>query len=585
MHRISQVIINNFRSCQNITIALADFTPLVGHNNAGKSNIIRAIEWGIDSKTLQYSDFYDPTLPIEVEYIVEGIDENVLDRLNTHRNIIEPLVVDETIRLKASQTRPDCTKKDLRLDIWKSESKEWDNPRGIPAAIKKLFPDVIRIEAMVDVNSELSSNKTSTTIGKLIKAIMEPIIEEQGVKIKDALTEIENLFGVDGNKRAEALKDFDQKATKALSGFFPGFQARLHAPAPEIKDLFKGGKLVFSEAIGDESIWRNLESYGHGVCRAAQMAMIKLLSQVTGKQAVGKTLLLVDEPELYLHPQMIESLRLALRKLSAQNFQIVFSTHSPLMIGRNEVADTVMVGKSETTTSIRKTLKTCCNEIRGCENQVESLTLDLNNSSQFLFCSRVAFVEGKTEKIIFPELVEKVTSTSLMESGTALVALHGCDGLPNTRTVLRALEIEHRAIVDLDFAFKNWKQLQVWTNQDPLYQDCLKEMRKIALDHGYETKDNGTFKKGNGHSAEEAYHTFATSVQGTPLVAQIVEQFKHEGIWIWSRGSIEYHLGMPGKGGDAIRSYTARLLTEQAELVIDDLDGITQALNWVLGVN
>ena len=44
MHRLAEIAITNFRSCRDMTLALDDCTPIIGYNNAGKSNIIRAIK-------------------------------------------------------------------------------------------------------------------------------------------------------------------------------------------------------------------------------------------------------------------------------------------------------------------------------------------------------------------------------------------------------------------------------------------------------------------------------------------------------------------------------------------------------------
>jgi len=44
MHHLTDISIRNFRSCQKVDLALSYCTPIVGYNNAGKSNIMAAIE-------------------------------------------------------------------------------------------------------------------------------------------------------------------------------------------------------------------------------------------------------------------------------------------------------------------------------------------------------------------------------------------------------------------------------------------------------------------------------------------------------------------------------------------------------------
>ena len=46
-HRIQSLNIKNYRSIKELDIELQNFTPVVGQNNVGKSNILNAIHWFI----------------------------------------------------------------------------------------------------------------------------------------------------------------------------------------------------------------------------------------------------------------------------------------------------------------------------------------------------------------------------------------------------------------------------------------------------------------------------------------------------------------------------------------------------------
>lgn len=584
MHKITTVTIRNFRSCEELTLNLSNFTPIVGYNNAGKSNIIRALEWAAEAKPLSANDFFDPSKPVEVVCQLKGLTGEVLSNLGAHRVRIEPHVVDGELRTRTRQQHPGGVSKDVVREIL-LENGEWGNPNGITNAAKSIFPEVIRIEAMVDVNAELSNNKTSTTIGKLIKEIMDPIVLEQGDRISAVTNELKSLFGADGQSRSEALNQFDAMATEAIQEFFPGVVARLDAPPPDIREIFKTGKLKFSEQHGGESQWMDVQFYGHGILRASQMALIKMLASKASTAMTANVLLLIDEPELYMHPQMIASIRDALRRLSTLGYQVIFTTHSPNMIGRADINDTVMVLKNSKSTTVRKTLSECCYELKGCDGQTDNLMIDLNNSSQFLFCNRVILVEGDTEKIILPEIIELTAKRSLLLSSTALVTLSGCAGLHNTQRILNSLNIQHKSIVDLDFAFSHGTKLGIWSQDDKLYKDCLEIFKDIAAKYGINLNGNGLFqKKGSTRSPEEGYHLFATSESGKPLTSQIITMFRFHNIFIWPLGSIEYHLGMPAKGGDAIRNYRIKLLTNPIETTIHDYVGVKNAISWALDI-
>ncbi len=58
-------------------------------------------------------------------------------------------------------------------------------------------------------------------------------------------------------------------------------------------------------------------------------------------------LLLIDQPELYMHPHAIEQIRQALESLSKQGYQIIFTTHSPLMIDYEEMLGVTLLVRNE----------------------------------------------------------------------------------------------------------------------------------------------------------------------------------------------------------------------------------------------
>lgn len=88
-HNLSQIKIENFKSLIDETFELSDYTPLIGYNNAGKSNILTAIKWLLRSGSLQADAFNKTTLPVTMEGVIQGIDANLLLLLTAnHRNSI-----------------------------------------------------------------------------------------------------------------------------------------------------------------------------------------------------------------------------------------------------------------------------------------------------------------------------------------------------------------------------------------------------------------------------------------------------------------------------------------------------------------
>ena len=186
MHRLAKIEITNFRSCRQASLLLDDFTPIVGYNNAGKSNILTAIEWLIESSALSAADFYDPTQSLRITGVIAGISQPLLDAMPVNqKNAITPYLVDGELQLRRTIVQPGnaaSAKLEVR-DVTVLDGNDvgaWKpSPTGIPQALKALFPDVIRVRAMQNAADDVGKAGKSNTIGKLIAEIIEPVRRAQ----------------------------------------------------------------------------------------------------------------------------------------------------------------------------------------------------------------------------------------------------------------------------------------------------------------------------------------------------------------------------------------------------------------------
>src|SRR5690554_1830249 len=107
MHHLTDIHIQNFRLCRDVSLALSDCTPIVGYNNAGKSNIMAAIEWLVAPRALGEGDFFDSAQPVIVEGAIDGLDAAMLDRLEPgHRKKMAPFVQHGRMGLRRLQAEP-----------------------------------------------------------------------------------------------------------------------------------------------------------------------------------------------------------------------------------------------------------------------------------------------------------------------------------------------------------------------------------------------------------------------------------------------------------------------------------------------
>src|SRR5699024_8284404 len=183
------------------------------------------------------------------------------------------------------------------------EPEHWRSyPTGLASAVSALLPDPLFIEAMEDLGEDLGAGKAKagTTIKSLLDELMKPVLEAHD-ELDQAIETISQILTVDGAKRSTHLESFDRKATEVLEDFFPGVTLSLDLETLEIKEFFKAGNLnVTDKSTGDS---RRFDQMGSGTQRAIQMALIRHLAETrtADQESPSRRLLLIDEPELYLH--------------------------------------------------------------------------------------------------------------------------------------------------------------------------------------------------------------------------------------------------------------------------------------------
>lgn len=579
MHLITKIKIKNFKSIKECSLELTNYTPLVGYNNAGKSNILKALKWLLAKSSLDESYFNDKTEAIVVEGRIEGITEEILNLLTqAQKNSIEPYIVEQKLDIKRVQSSPSISAKYINLEVKRINEEEWyTNPNGLDAALKKLFPDPIEIGAMENAAEDVTKSKNHTTIGKLIAEIMEPIEENHTTAITKALDDLKKKFDADGEERAEELSSFDREATEKLQDFFPGISIKLHVPTPIIKDIFKSGTLrVYENGIG-----RDLTSFGHGTQRTIQMTLIQYLAELKqGSIArTSNTLLLIDEPELYLHPQAIEQVRYGLKILSNNGYQVVFSTHSPQMIPSEDIKHTLLIRKNETDgTHSRKRLKNAVEEAeRELTSQFE-LLFSLENANQILFSEKVLLAEGKTEKRLLPYIFQKFHNQSLGQCKIAFTDLGGSANTYKAMKVLEKMDLPCKAIVDLDFAFKEAPKNGLLEDDD---NDLVNCKNKFSQNPDIELSEDGLPKKSGKLNAAQAYKWLSEQEDIKENIENLHNKLKENNIWLWTKGAIEEHLGLQGKNETEWAKFKKRLDEEIFEDIIND-DKVKEMLNWLI---
>ena len=587
-HIISKIHIENFKSIRNQEFELSNFTPLVGYNNAGKSNILEAIKWVLRKTSLIATSFNNIDQPITMVAKIEGITTDILDNIDqTHRTRIEPFLYNETLTIKRIQETPGQTVAQIKLLVLDpSDGVTWqNNPTGIDNAIKDLFPEPIHIGAMENSEDDISKSSTTSTIGKLLAEIIGPIEIQYGQQVNNALEGLKEILDAEGIHRAPELITFDQEINDKLDAFFPDIKVKVHIPTPELKEVFKKGTIKVYENLLPNP--KDVSSLGHGAQRSIQMTLIRHLAdlKLIAQQNRTTTLLLIDEPELYLHPQAIEILRKSLNILSNQGYQVIFSTHSPFMITQKDVGNTVLVRKNDALgTFKRTTLKSAIPIVEQQAPHQLTLMYALSNSSNILFSEKVLLAEGKTENKLLPIIIEKVTGKTILHHKTALVKLDGSGNTKKSIQVLTTMDLPTKAIVDLDFALKNGITEGYLQTADADIAACFAEVANIATANNIAIGNDGwPTKNGTSISAADGFSILAQSQNVQQNIENICAKMQAHNIWVWKKGTIENHLNLTGKGEAIWATFTNTLETTNLQTMLpNDSEEIENCINWVL---
>ncbi|MEX8493029.1 ATP-dependent endonuclease [Sphaerotilus sp.] len=581
--QLQSVEITNFKSIVSCALPLSSYTPLIGYNNSGKSNSIAAIQWLLRRSLLSKADFHDQSLPIEVSATITGINPAHIGAMPpAQQRQIAPYIIDESMKVKRVQA-PSATKiSDIAFSVWNATAATWNaNPTGIDNALGVLLPEPIRIGAMEDAAEDASKAKTSTTIGKLLAEFIAPVRAAHHAELSGFLRDITRRVSSEGDMRFAELVSIEDQITSKINDLFPGIGAKLHFPVPELEDLIKGGTLRLQEGTAAA---RDFSSYGHGTQRSVQMALIRHLAEVRrgASPALGTTLLLIDEPELYLHPFAVEQVRAALKSLGNSGYQVIFSTHSAQLVQASDAQYALLMRKDTVRgTHARKRLRDAIQTlVPHSMHQMEQL-FTLGNSSHVLFADRVLLTEGKTELRLLPAIFQSLWSRSFGQERCALVAQSSVNDTKKSTEILAAMDIPCKAVVDLDYAFNNAVRDGYLLATDPDIAVLKLELAALAAAGRISIGSNGLPQKGVT-SASEAFVLLAQQVSAHSSIAALGKKFLAQNVWLWPLGDIEAHLGLTEKTEREWARFNADLETRGLHAACPNVESIEQMLAWAI---
>lgn len=561
---------------------MSGFTALIGYNNAGKTNILMGIRWLLSRFSLDISYFDDPNRPVEVEGVFDGITETVLNRLGEEKAAeVKPFLAGDMLKIKKVQRVPGEVPENVELWAFvppnrrKDKRQEWVRMGdAFRHAFSRMFPQSIAIW-------DFEGNEAFT---KLLHEIFKPLERRFGGEFNDIINKFSDMLSPGGENQAAEIQSFDRDVNEKLHPLFPSVRVELDIPIPTLETFLKKATLKVIDE--DDGFERDINRMGAGSQRAIQMALIRYLSEIKkhhNNHYLSRTLLLIDSPELYLHPQAVELVRVALKNLSNEGYQVVFATHSAQMVTSEDVSTSLLIRKNkERGTFMRKRMEDAVHQVvQDAPSQLQML-FSLSNSNELLFADYVLLTEGKTEWRVLPALFERITGQSFALIKCALVRQGGVSNTRKSMQVLDAMDMPVRAIVDLDYAFTTATRDGFLEANDPDIKFCRNLFRELAFHQHLRLVNGLPVNKHSNISASRAYAMMAEMPEAEKAIRSIHAKLRSQGIWVWTRGAIEEHLGLEAKNEAAWSNFIERSKSRNFIQNLPDYDGIVELCNWII---
>ena len=492
---LHRVLIRNFRSIEAVDIKfLKGKNIIVGRNNCGKSNIIKAINIVLGEKNPNYcdlteNDFFNST-------IVEEKAEEIGNENRAKKEIYIYCEIkrdeNEDILSKISNCQGfykyrdlvEISEKDILRDIENLFEIEvvknrdiYMNPKNNPDVIKSEFNDVesfayvfkAKLNENKDIEKEIrllykKKGKEEWSMCFSAPIRTEILLSAVIPSFRDPQTQLKinqwSWYGkllkqlVTNHPKIADIKDTFVKIRKTADEIFSEIKSKINNGAflvafPETQLFFQFGIEELPEIhknvviYVDDGFKSLMEEKGSGIQSAIVIGLFGYYLNYINSNT--SALLCVEEPELYLHPHACRAMNYVLDKfIEGNKNQVIITTHSPeflKIIDADVNLCLVRKKKGKTTT---KSINI---------GNYKDILID-SNQNEIFFADKVIVCEGY-DNFIIKWVAEEFFGNKLNEKNVSIVSVGGKDNISRLVKLTIHLGIDTYILADFDYLLRD----------------------------------------------------------------------------------------------------------------------------------
>jgi len=325
---LSHIYINAFKSILSLSLPLdPKITVIIGANESGKTNILKAIETFLPDRdltleyTCQYSEFYQSGKPPQIGVEITGFTKEERIQLGKMYDGFKNMDSFILMREGSNLTDYKIQTNDKTLTI--------GNVKPLFALLPKIiyFDTIPIIRDRVDKENLIAGGKEFQTEINLLKI---GSVDDPSIIFEDSM------------RGRRAVEETSREITHRIR------QVWNQEPSLEIK-LRVNGNLLYIDFSDATTVYDTPKSRSLGFLWYLSFYINFIATTLEAKN--NEYLFLLDEPGLHLHPAGQKDLTKLLENLSEKN-QVIYTTHSPFMINREFPNRVRVVNKDNEGTSV-----------------------------------------------------------------------------------------------------------------------------------------------------------------------------------------------------------------------------------------